>query len=300
MHDLALSVAILIGISLPPLNTTVGAQQSPACRIADNVSPLPELPEASGLAASRSTPGVFWSHNDSGAAIVYALAASGAVKGRVRVTGAQVTDWEDLALGPCPKGTCLYIADIGDNNGNRRAITIYRTPEPTPADGRTEDAEALHATYPDGPHDAEAFIVLPGGDMFIVTKGEKGAVALYRFPGPFRNGATVALARVGVLIPAQGKAKNGAVGKNRRITGAGASGDGRWIVLRAGTAVMFYDAREFVAGTINEAFRYDVIALREPQGEGVALSANGDVWLTGEGGGNSRPGTLARLSCTLR
>ena len=63
---------------------------------------------------------------------------------------------------------------------------------------------------------------------------------------------------------------------------------------------MFYDAREFTAGRIREVFRYDVTSLGEPQGEGVALSANGDVWLAGEGGGKSRPGTFARLSCTLR
>ena len=68
---------------------------------------LQELPEASGLAASRRTPGLLWSHNDSGEPVVFALNATGAVKDRVRVTGAQVEDWEAIAVGSCPQGSCL-------------------------------------------------------------------------------------------------------------------------------------------------------------------------------------------------
>src|SRR5437660_5290761 len=93
-----------------------------SCQITEAISLLQELPEASGLAASRRTPGVLWSHNDSGEPVVFALTPAGAVKGRVRVTGARVKDWEDIAVGPCPQSTCLYIADIGDNNETRRTI----------------------------------------------------------------------------------------------------------------------------------------------------------------------------------
>jgi hypothetical protein len=280
---------------------SAGAQQpTSSCQVSDGVSRLQELPEASGLAASRRTPGLLWSHNDSGEPVVFALNATGAVKDRVRVTGAQVEDWEAIAVGSCPQGSCLYIADVGDNSANRRTITVYRITEPVPGATRTENAEALHATYPDGPQDAEALIVLPSGDLFIVTKGDTGPVALYRFRSPFKNGASVVLERVALLVPAKGTGKTSTVGSNSRITDADASPDGRWIVLRTGNAVMFYDAREFVVGTIREVFRFDVAPLGEPQGEGVAFSASADVWLAGEGGGKSRPGTLARLSCTLR
>jgi hypothetical protein len=72
------------------------------------------------------------------------------------------------------------------------------------------------------------------------------------------------------------------------------------VALRTHEAITFYAAEEFVAGKIREVFQYDVTPLGEPQGEGVAFSAGGEIWLTGEGGGNSRPGTLARLDCTLR
>lgn len=257
-----------------------------------------DLPEASGVAASRRTPGVLWSHNDSGQPILVALTTDGAVRGRVRVTGAQVVDWEDISVGSCPQGSCVYIGDVGDNHANRRDIIIYRVPEPGPGDTATAAVETLRMTYPDGPRDAEALFVLPNGNMFIVTKGDGGPVALYRVPVPFRNGASVQLERVATLVPAEEK-DGRRVAKQRRVTGASASSNGRWVVLRTHEAITFYAAEEFVAGKIREVFQYDVTPLGEPQGEGVAFSAGAEIWLAGEGGGNSRPGTLARLDCTL-
>ena len=42
------------------------------------------------------------------------------------VAGANVQDWEDLASAPCRVGSCLYIADVGDNRESRERITISR------------------------------------------------------------------------------------------------------------------------------------------------------------------------------
>lgn len=273
------------------------AQSASTCRVSRQVLPLRELPEASGIAASRRTPGVLWSHNDAGLPILYALTTEGAVQARIRVTGARVGDWESVSVGPCPQGTCVYIGDIGDNYAKRREITIYRVPEPDTNATVTASAESLGASYPDGPRDAEALFVLPNEAVFVVTKGEKGAVALYRIPSPFRNGAHVQLERVATLV-APGPNQVG-VADRRKVTGAAASADGRWVALRTGTAITFYAAGELIAGKVREVFRYDVTRVREPQGEGVALGADGAVWLAGEGGGKSRPGTLARLDCTF-
>jgi hypothetical protein len=295
--QLVLSASV-VGICLLIARPT--RAEPPSCRISSGITRLPDLPEASGLAASRRTAGVLWSHNDSGDPFIFALTLAGAVKGRVRVTGAQVWDWEDISVGACPQGTCLYIADIGDNDRNRRSVTVYRTPEPAPVDIATEPVEMLRATYPDGPHDAEALVVLPDGELFIITKGNSDPAALYRFTSPFRNGATVSLERVTPLLPSKTYGHESADARNMRITDAEASPDGRWVVLRTPRFIMFYDAREFASGTIREIYRFDVSAAHEPQGEGVALSAEGDVWLVGEGGGKSSPGTFLRLSCTLR
>jgi hypothetical protein len=258
-----------------------------------------EVPEASGVAASRSAPGQLWLHNDSGQPVLFAVAADGTLLGRVRVYGAGVGDWEDIDVGPCPQGSCVYIGDIGDNNAKRRHVVIYRVPEPDAKAGTSAPSESMRLTYPDGAHDAEAFFVLPNGNQFIVTKGERGPAALYRVPVAFRNGSTAQLERVATIVESEGNS-NAAVARSNRITGAGASRDGRWVVLRSLHAVTFYAAEEITAGRVREVLRFDVSAVRENQGEGVAFGEDGTVWLASEGGGKSRPGTVARLDCTLK
>src|SRR4030095_5680947 len=135
---------------------------------------LQKVTEASGVAFSQRTPGVAWRHNESKKPIVWALSDKGAVLGSVRVTGAEIVNWEDIAVGPCPGGSCLYIGDIGDNLASRSSITIYRTPEPAPNAKATDQVETMYANYPDRPRDAEALIVLPKADMLVITKGAAG------------------------------------------------------------------------------------------------------------------------------
>jgi len=60
----------------------------------------PDLVEASGMAASRTSPGVLWAHNDSrDGARVYALGSDGADLGGFDIAGALAFDWEDMAAG---------------------------------------------------------------------------------------------------------------------------------------------------------------------------------------------------------
>jgi hypothetical protein len=274
----------------PPV---AAAQASGVCRVAAAPVPLPaDAAEASGVAAGRRTAGVLWTHNDSGDPLLLAVGTDGSARGRVRVDGASVEDWEDVAAGPCPAGSCLYVADIGDNKAERQRITVYRVAEPAPADPQTARAEALHATYPDGAHDAEALFVLPDGGVYVVTKGETGPIALYRFPQPLRPGATARLEKVRDLQDSQMK-------RRERITGASASADGRWVALRTLETISIYPAREFVAGTAAQPLRIDLRGLNEAQGEGVGFGADGTVYLTSEGGRKNKPGTLARLTCEL-
>jgi len=288
---LACRALVVLGAVGTLTSCVQAAAETLSCRVVGRPVQLPQLPEASGVALSRRNPRVLWTHNDSGEPVVFAVDSTGSLIGRVRVTGADVGDWEAVAVGPCPGGSCLYVADIGDNDATRPRITVYRVPEPAPGDAATRPAEALHATYPDGAHDAEALFVTAEGDLFVVTKGETGPIALYRFPRPLRAGPAVRLERIATL---GGQAK-----KKNRITDAGASPDGRWIALRTRDAVMFHRTAELTAGRRGEPLQFDVTALGEQQGEGIALGSGGTVYLVGEGGGKKRPGTLARIACTL-
>jgi hypothetical protein len=257
---------------------------------------IPELPEASGLAASHRFPGQLWSHNDSGAeAVLFTLNAVGAVTDRVRVLGATATDWEAIAIGPgpCPGGSCLYIGDIGDNSAKRNHITVYRIPEPVGGEDSVAVHDVFHATYPDGAHDAETLLVTPDGRMLIVTKGGTGPVALYAFPPELRPGGTHRLVQMG-------QARSGGNPKtDDRITDGAVSPAGDWVVLRTRRYLALHRSADLFAGHWREARRVDLKVLDEPQGEGIALGLDGTIYVAGEGGGRSRPGTFARLTCTL-
>jgi hypothetical protein len=290
--------AILSLTTFVTLTMTMSAQQPPAgppnCRVTGKSVPLRELPEASGVAASRRTPGLFWAHNDSGDPVIFGIDAAGAIKSRVRVTGAGVDDWEDIAVGPCPQGSCVYIADIGDNNRSRKQITLYRVAEPAPGDAATSRAEAFHAVYPDGPHDAEALFVSRESDVFLITKGDPGSVALFKFPRPLASGTTLPLQQIGQ--PAGG-AKTEA---KDRPTAADMSPDGRWVVVRTTDWLAFYRTADLIAGRWREAFRTDLSGLGERRGEGITFAGNDTLILVGEAGGRLRgDGTFAQLTCTL-
>lgn len=260
----------------------------PMCKPAGALMPLPALPEASGIAIDRMGSRI-WMHNDSGAPELIALDPRGVVAGRLRLDGARVEDWEALASGPCGKGSCLFVGDIGDNDASRKQITVYRLPEPAQPNGSAK-VDTFHASYPDGPHDAETLIVAPDGTLLIVTKGDTGPVAVYKFPRDLQAGSTVKLERVGKAIAER-------PGDTARVTDGVFSGDGKWVVLRTNTALTFYRGEDFLRGEFREARRVDVSMIKEPQGEAVAFGSGNTVYLGGEGGSKKQPGTLAALSC---
>ena len=292
IHTICLAVAFSLAA-----DSTLAAGQNgtPAsCEPGASLVQVPELYEGSGIAASRKTPGRFWAHNDSGEPVLFALDRSGKVTGKVRLSGAAVEDWEAVTVGPCASGSCIFVGDIGDNDAERTRITVYRVAEPGNTSEGVHTAEVFHASYPDGPHDAESLLVAADGRLHIVTKGDTGPVALYRFPSELRTGSTMRLERVG---GARGAAT---VPQNDRITDGDVSPNGQWVALRSTATLTFYRAADLFAGNWREAGRVALGSLGEAQGEGVTFGSDSAMFLVGEGGGKSRPGTFAQLNCTMR
>jgi hypothetical protein len=287
----AIVIALLAGgvSAMPPIAAQHSAA-APQCRPQGPLVPIPQLPEASGLAASRRVPGRLWAINDSGPPLVYMLDPQGTVTRKVALEGATVTDWEAIAVGPCAAGSCLYVADIGDNDTNRERVTIYRLPEPANEQEPAPRPEVFHARYPDEPHDAESLLLMPDGVLYIVTKEPR---AIYRLPRELRADTTAALERVGE------PRETGTSGRDERITDGAVSPDGKWVVLRTGRSLRFYSAAELTTGNWQATGVLDLGDLGEPQGEGVAFGPDNVLYLAGEGGGKSQPGTLARLICTF-
>jgi hypothetical protein len=204
------------------------------------------MKELSGLAASRSQPGVLWAVNDSGDnARLYAIATDGSYLGSFVLGGVTATDWEDIAIGPGPEpGTdALYVGDIGDNAnggaGARSEISVLRVPEPrvdrkSPAvdDQPLTGVETFPLTYPDRPRDIETLLVDPvSGEVVLVHKSWSGTgeAVVYKAPMTTPNVAS-ALVEVGRLALAPGE----------QVTGGAVAPAGDAIALRTYTQVLFF------------------------------------------------------------
>jgi hypothetical protein len=293
------AVGACLAVVLATFAASSAQMPSVECRFGGRLTNLPEIWEASGAALASGSPPRLWVINDSEEPIVYGVEIDGRIVDRVRVPGVTVQDWEDLAIGPCPAGRCVFIADIGDNTMQRQRITIYRIPEPSRGSSMSAAAEAFHATYPDGPHNAESLFVDADQRMYVITKGHSADV--YRFPSSIAPNGTSTLSRVGrlMLTAVDSKGNRRDASHSELATGAALSMDRRWVAVRSNESVWFFNAKDFVAGNAGVPIWANVAGAREPQGEAIALGANGMIYLVGEGGSKGRPGTLRTMACAL-
>lgn len=151
----------------------------------------PNISESSGLAASRCTEDVFWTHNDSGDAnLIFAHDSKGEDLGTFIVRGSVNKDWEDIASFKDRTGECfLFIGDIGNNGLKRAEMTVYRIPEPEIAEKSggadipvsTAEAVPIRFTYGADRFDAESLMVHPvDGTIYIATKQLSGPSSIFR------------------------------------------------------------------------------------------------------------------------
>lgn len=277
LSSLVFSVVVAFQVYGPPTTITTIKEKS--------------ISESSGLAASRTTPGVYWTHNDSGdGPYIYAFDTRGDSLGIFRVTGAEACDWEDMAAGPGPQPNTsyLYLGDIGDNDGVRDEVVVYRVVEPTltvvtrrPKDrpGSTEPAEAIRLRYPDGKHDAEALLVHPtSGNIYIVIKVPIANPVVYEAVAPFTPGKLVTMRRLGEIhVPSI----FGGV-----VTGGSISPDGRRVAL-----CDYFQGYEIVlpAGSkdFDDIWKQKMTGFdlgKRKQGESITYRLDGDALLaTSEG-----------------
>ena len=259
-----------------------------ACTVEAAATPLPAaIVESSGIA--RAGDGSLWTHNDGPEARLYRIGAAGAIEQSVALEGVRALDIEDIDAGPCPAGAgeCLWLADTGDNDAERADVALFVVPLPAAAAVSTRPVRMTFA-YPGGPRDAEALAVLPDGDAIVVTKGRDAPIEAYRIVATAGQGARAA--PVAHLAAAPRSSRD-------RVTGGGASEDGRWIALRSNDRLMLHRTERLLAGDAAPALVQDLRPLRETQGEGVDVASDGTVWLTSEGERGAP--TLARLRCVL-
>lgn len=177
-----------------------------------------------------------------------------------------VTSWagdaNDIeALAPAADGE-VYVGDIGDNEGRRDGIQIARVPF-----GRGDadvGATTYDLAYPDGAHDAETLLTHPQtGQVFVVAKEFIGR--LYAAPEQLSADEVNELTLVDEVM---GIATDGAFFP-----------DGRHLVVRNYTQAAVY--------TWPDLERVALVGLpAQPQGEGIAVTEQGEVLISSEGVGS--------------
>ena len=281
-----LLTAVLLQIPVPPSAVhTSGTLQRPRLR------------ESSGVAVSRTHHGVLWTHNDSGdGPFIYATDTAGSDRGTLRVTGAAAVDWEDIALGPCPRatGSCLYLADTGDNNEVRSSVFVYAVPEPAPpATGdslaTTSPAAVLQLVYPGGPADVEAIYVARDATLYFVTKGRSRGVRLLKVPRDAWQRGGIVAAELVQQLPITPQPRLG-----RMVTGAALSPDGAHVVVRTYTELYVFATQP--DGTLAPNPTVCLLGPLEPQGEAVDYVDATTLVLTSEAA-RGVPGIIHIVRC---
>lgn len=175
-----------------------------------------------------------------------------------------VTEWDgeadDLeALAPAGAGR-VWAADIGDNGRSRTSVTVTRVP--VGAGDREVEGEAYRLTLPGGAADAETLLAHPAtGRLYVVTKGALGGRVLAA-PEHLDVGVDNRLEQIGT---APGLVTDGSFFP-----------DGHHLVLRD------YDtAWVYAFPSLAPVGSFDLPEQR--QGEGIAVAADGAVYVSSEG-----------------
>jgi hypothetical protein len=219
-------VLLPIALLWLPFAPAMGKEDAPKVRQLGRIA-VRALNETSGLVASRQNSDVVWVHNDGASPRIYALTTTGKHVAQLDIA-AVCYDIEDIAIGPGPEAgrDYLYLGDTGDNEGRRKAVRVYRVPEPDLSKergGRLRSAEVdeFLLTYPGDVQDSEALLVDPAsGDIYIVTKEENKGQVYMAAAGDLKSGETLVLKRVLNL-------------KVKKVTGGDISPDGTAIILRS-------------------------------------------------------------------
>lgn len=225
----------------------------------------------SGLAFSLIHPDKFYTHTDSGGeAAVYVLDSTGNELGKITLKGVKNRDWEDIAVGPGPKGkTYIYVAEIGDNAGIYESVKIFRFEEPSKIEKKTEiKPQILEFNYPGGAMDAESLLVDPiFGDLFVISKRDSQNTIFCLNSQDFGKKNVIAQ-EVGKLPFSS-------------ATAADISQDGTKILIKNYFKIFFWEREigESVAQALTKAPK-ELPYVPEPQGEAVGFQPDGNAFYT--------------------
>jgi hypothetical protein len=224
---------------------------------------LPLLSEISGIADSKINPGYLWGEEDSGNPNqIHLIKNDGTVIKKIWLKNIINRDWEDMAL----VNNEIYIAETGDNALVHPDYVFYKFAEPLAATDTVATIETIRFTYPDGKHDAEAFVVdAAKKNIYIITKNDNPS-KIYRLNFPFS--ATNVASYIGTL-------------NYSGVVSAAISNDGKEMIVKTYTNLNYYQRTS--TNLFEQIFTNTSISLKylvEPQGEAICFAQNGSGFYT--------------------
>ena len=199
------------------------------------------MPETSGFACSRTTPGYLWAHGDENTGSnkkIVAIQPSGTLAMTLSISGDPGRDdWEDICTGVYDGKNYLFIGAIGDNDLQfKDAYYIYYFEEPEITSGtKSVSVKYIRFGFPDNKaHNAETLMYDNLEQVFYVAdKVKDGVCTLYSLPMRTDYGAaTQTLTKVVEL----GNGK-----KFNFLTGGDITPDGKWMAIKSKKYVLLWE-----------------------------------------------------------
>lgn len=271
-----------------------------------------DLDESSALVFSDAQGDIVFTINDSGnEAELFALDTAGTTRGRWKVEDAKNRDWEAASLGPCIgspvatdfPGSCIFVADVGDNSAMRKVLALYQLGEPRVGKesvDSTISSRVIHFRYPDDSHDVESMYMGPDGTAYFITKRalknsdrQLRRALVFAVPASaWLSADTVIASLVDSLPIVPGSADK------RQVTDASLSRDGRYLAVRT-YGQIFTFAADSVTGRVRHEVApalCNIVQTEARHGEGVTwFGRTRELLLSNEG----RNAPLHRITCPL-
>lgn len=230
------------------------------------------MPETSGLACSRTTPGYLWAHGDENTGSnkkIVAVKPDGTLAMTVTISDdPEREDWEDIATGVYDNKNYVFIGAFGDNDGKfKDNYYIYYFEEPAITSGtKNASVKYIRFGFPDGnAHNTETLMYDNIEHVFYVVDKVKDAVCtLYKIPFRTDYGTTTqTLTKVTEL--GNGLTFN-------YCTGGDITPDGKWMAIKSKPYVLLWE-RKGTESLSQTALRKPVqIAAYQEETQGEALA----------------------------
>ena len=244
------------------------------CKIVD-----PRINEVSGLVATKTGYIVINDSTDVAShKRVFFLDQDCSIKKQVTYSGNGPRDTEDMVLSA--DGSTLWIADIGDNDGTRDNIALWKMP----ASGASSP-KIYRLSYPAGEHhDAEALLLTGTNTPIVVTKEVGKPAVLFEPTAALKANTTtgVPLKKVGEFQPPDTDTPSNTFAHLARktVSGGAIAPGGAKVVLRTYTDAYEWDVTDGNVVAAVKATPRKTPLENEPQGEAITYSSDGKYFYT--------------------